>query len=156
MDSVDIRITADAGETKEIAEKIASECVRDIGKDRARCRIFCLYGEMGTGKTTFVQGFAKGLGILKRVISPTFTIVRSYRIPETGIWFHHADLYRLNSTEGVAETGIGEILTDTDDIVCIEWADRMGTRIPRVRRDIRFELLPDGTHRIECREYQNG
>ena len=70
-------------------------------------KVIALYGELGTGKTTFVQSLAKTLGIEKRVLSPTFVFVRSYslRDPRFKI-FHHVDLYRAESLEAARSVGI--------------------------------------------------
>ena len=88
-------------------------------------------GDLGSGKTTFVQGLIKGLGIKKRIISPTFILVRHYEIPSTlnsrGVRnIYHVDLYRLegNIKEQLQELGFDEIISDNCNIVLVEWADK--------------------------------
>ena len=82
-----------------------------------------LVGDIGAGKTTFVQGLAESLGIL-RVVSPTFIIMRKYNLRERN--FYHLDLYRLegNIEEELKNIGFLEILDEKDAITVVEWAER--------------------------------
>lgn len=102
-------------ETKRIAAKLAKE---------ARGNIYALTGELGAGKTIFVQGFAKCLGIKEKIISPTFVLMKQHQIPGTKKGFYHIDLYRLEDISGL---GLDEILSDRNNIVLIEWAEKLKT-----------------------------
>lgn len=82
--------------------------------------LIVLSGEMGAGKTAFAQGFARALGIHEPVTSPTYTLVHSYRAGQLTV--HHADLYRLDHTDEVADLGLDEML-DEASIVLVEWGD---------------------------------
>lgn len=128
-------ITNETKETITLGEK--------IGKNLKKGAIICLYGQLGSGKTTFVQGIAKGLGIQKRLISPTFIILRTYDInPTSGsriINFYHVDLYRTEGEDDVRGIGLDEILKNKEDIVAIEWAEKLGDLLPKKRIDIYFE-----------------
>ena len=75
---------------------------REIGAKLKGGEVLALRGDLGAGKTTFIQGLAKGLGIRKTIVSPTFIIVRRYPVSD-GRQFYHVDLYRL-------EEGIGKEL----------------------------------------------
>ncbi len=108
----------------------------------------CLYGELGSGKTTFVQGFGKAFGITSRLLSPTFFIVRRYPFVKQSGFFYHIDLYRIGDEKELVELGIPEILRDSDSIVLIEWADTLGGLLPKRRVDIRFEVLENDSHKI--------
>ncbi len=79
-------------DTRKIALKLAK---------KEQGRVFALTGELGAGKTIFVQGFAKGLGIKEKMISPTFVLIRQYKIPETKKILYHIDLYRTEDTSGL-------------------------------------------------------
>lgn len=115
-----------------------------IGSSLKGGETLALTGELGSGKTTFVQGLAKGLGITRAVLSPTFILVRKYDVPinhgpSVIKHFYHVDLYRL---EGAVETevknlGVDEAWGKKKNIVVIEWADKL------------TGLLPAGTIRIE-------
>lgn len=116
-------------------------------KGRECATAICLYGELGSGKTTFVQGFAKGLGITKRLLSPTFIIVRRYNIPKDQSFLYHVDLYRVTGAdlEGI---GITEILADSKSYVVVEWAEKLGKYLPDSRIDIWLAALANGKHKL--------
>lgn len=105
-------------ETKKIAAELAKHSAANI---------FALTGELGAGKTVFVQGFAKGLGIKEKIISPTFVLIRQHPIPNSTKILYHIDLYRLKSMSDFKGIGLEEILSDPNNIVLIEWADRLKT-----------------------------
>ena len=105
-----------AAETKSIAAKLAKD-----SKDY----IFALTGELGAGKTTFVQGFAKGLGIKEKITSPTFVLIRQHPIPNTTKILYHIDLYRLENTKDFQQLGLEEIWLDPNNIILIEWAEKL-------------------------------
>lgn len=108
--------TNSAKETQILAQKLAKEF---------SARIFLLTGELGTGKTTFIQGFAKALGIRNKIISPTFVLVRQYPIPNTQKTLYHIDLYRLENNTEFQQLGLCEILANPNNIVLIEWAEKL-------------------------------
>lgn len=109
---------------------------------KSKSRIFALTGNLGAGKTTFVQGFAKELGIKEKIISPTFILIRQHDIPNTTKTLYHIDLYRLDHVKNLGQLGLNEILSDPDNIVFIEWADR-------------YDSLPTGTIRINITRLKN-
>lgn len=82
--------------------------------------VVLLSGEMGAGKTAFAQGFGQALGITEPITSPTYTLIHSY--PINGLTLHHADLYRLERTNEVADLALGE-LAEFGGIVLVEWGD---------------------------------
>lgn len=99
-------------ETKDLAKKLAKKLTG----------VIALIGELGSGKTTFAQGFAEGLGIKDKIISPTFVLIRQHRIPKTDKPLYHIDLYRL---EDFAELGLKDLIEDPNNIVLIEWAEKL-------------------------------
>lgn len=121
--------TSSPQETQHLGEKVALS-LKNGG-------VIALYGDLGTGKTTFVQGLAKGLGITKRIISPTFIIVRTYKI--NAKYFYHVDLYRVHDEDNIKGLGIQEIINNSQNIVAIEWAQKLGNLLPQKRIDLRFE-----------------
>lgn len=102
-------------ETKAIAANIAKQ---------HKSNIYALTGELGAGKTTFVQGFAAGLGIKDKIISPTFVLIRQHQIPGQSKILYHIDLYRLDPPSNLHHLGINEIISNQDNIVLIEWAEK--------------------------------
>lgn len=91
--------------------------------------VICLFGELGSGKTTFVKGLAKGLGVKSNLInSPSFVLIKEFkgRLP-----LFHLDLYRLKNLKEIINLGLEEYLFD-DGICVIEWAERLkGTLVDK-------------------------
>lgn len=102
-------------------------------------KILALYGELGSGKTTFVQGLAKGLSLPHRIHSPTFIIVRDYPLYLKNYKrFYHVDLYRMATQADLEGLGFSEIFQNLQNIVAIEWAERLQESLPNERIDITF------------------
>lgn len=89
--------------------------------------LVCLQGELGAGKTTFVQGMAQGWGSLDGVTSPTFVLVNEYRRPEGGLVFH-LDAYRMESGPEAAELDIDRLLGE--GALIVEWPERIQSVLP--------------------------
>lgn len=112
--------------------------------------VLLLYGELGAGKTTFMQGLAKGLGVSQRIISPTFIIMRTYNLPGNNIkYLYHIDLYRTQSETDLEGLGIPEVLRENDGISAIEWPEKLGNMLPGKRIDIHFTSLSEEERKIE-------
>ena len=115
-------------------------------------------GDLGSGKTTFVQGLAKGLGIAGRIISPTFIIVRKYTV---GLKerksklkdFYHADLYRLEGDmdKEILNLGLPYLWSEPQNIMVIEWAEKIEKLIPPDATWITFQNMGEDTRRIEIK-----
>lgn len=112
-----------------------------------------MVGDLGSGKTTFVQGVAQGLGIKRRIISPTFILVREYKLPKklkSFKNFYHFDLYRLdqNLKEEVRNLGFLDLLGKDGNIVFVEWGEKIKDLLPKDSYWINFEYLSEKTRRI--------
>ncbi len=136
-------ITKSAQETAKVGASLAQYLER-----REVPHILCLYGQLGSGKTTFTQGFARGLGITTRLLSPTFIIVRRYQTPKYENYLYHVDLYRLNKVSEMEGIGLPEIFADLASYTVIEWAERLDGLMPSKRIDIHFTTAQDDTHAI--------
>lgn len=132
-------ITKNDQETRSLAEKIA------------KTHIFALTGDLGSGKTTFVQGFAKGLGIKDSVISPTFVLIRQHKLPKSQKMLFHIDLYRLENENDFENIGLSEILNDLSHFILIEWAEKAKNILPKETTWINFEILEDDKRKIVVR-----
>ena len=107
-------ISHSPAETESLGEKLGSAAERGL--------VLALSGDLGAGKTQFVKGLARGLGISVRVHSPTFTLVNEYEGGRLKLF--HLDLYRLETPGQILSAGIGEYLSP-DGVAVIEWADRI-------------------------------
>lgn len=125
-------------ETKKIAAQLAG-----------RGRVFALVGDLGAGKTTFVQGFAKALGVKNRIVSPTFLIFRNYKL-KSGKYkkFYHVDLYRIESEKELNVLGFKKILNDPKNILLIEWAEKIKKVLPKDTIWVNFTHGRKETERI--------
>lgn len=110
--------------------------------------VVCLQGELGAGKTTFVQGVAQGWGALDPVSSPTFILVNIYRRADGGQLFH-MDAYRLDSSAEAEELDLDAMLSQGP--LLIEWPERMENLIPRERLWLQFEYLDEEQRQMRFR-----
>lgn len=99
-----------------------------------------LIGDLGSGKTVFVRGLAKGAGSKDAVASPSFTVAREYRAKNFTI--HHYDLYRLEET-GVVGQELAESIEDAKVTVVIEWAALASALLPEDRLSVHFQVVAD-------------
>lgn len=118
-------------DTLELAENIESEKFPGM--------VICLNGDLGSGKTIFVKGFAASLGIEENITSPTFTIVKEYLNGE--IPLYHMDVYRI---EDNAEFGVEDYF-NKDGVSIIEWAELIEDRLPKERLDINIKVIDENT-----------
>jgi tRNA threonylcarbamoyladenosine biosynthesis protein TsaE len=142
--------TETASKTAEVGQNLALELAWRRQR-RVGTRILCLYGDLGSGKTTFVQGFARGLGIKGRLLSPTFIIVRRYQIPLKNDFLFHIDLYRVSIPEQMKNLGFSEIFSNPYTYILIEWAEKL-ENVPKKRIDIHFSVDARQRHHITVKE----
>jgi tRNA threonylcarbamoyladenosine biosynthesis protein TsaE len=125
------------------------EETRSMGADLAQRlmigSVIKLVGDLGSGKTEFVKGFAAGLGYLEAVTSPTFTLVQEYRGGRLPLF--HIDLYRLNDEAELEGIGFEDYLR-AGGVVAVEWADKFPHRMPRDSVEIVLTILENNVRRI--------
>jgi tRNA threonylcarbamoyladenosine biosynthesis protein TsaE len=133
------------------AKRVAAEILKE--KRGAGAAVLALEGDLGAGKTTFAQAFAKALGIKSHVTSPTFLIIRSYKLKTKNYkLFHHIDAYRLRSPEELLDLGFADLLKNPENIILIEWADKIKDLLPADARWLRFiHGNKEGERKIEVR-----
>jgi len=143
----EIHLTKSAGQTKEIGENLAKKIVAVKKKNGAV--IVGLKGNLGGGKTTFTQGFAKGLGIKDKILSPTFVILKKFKFQISNFKFlYHIDCYRLKNEKDLLELGFEEIISDSNNIVLIEWPEKIKKIMPKDTIMIEFEFIDDNKRKI--------
>lgn len=135
-------ITKNSKETKELGEKIAKQILKD-----KNAVVIGLKGELGGGKTTFMQGFSKGLGVKEKILSPTFVILKKFKINNSK-YLYHIDCYRLDKKKDLLDLGFKEIISDPKNIVVVEWADKAKEIMPKNIYWISFEFIDENRRRI--------
>ena len=116
-----------------------------IGKRLRGGEVIDLIGDLGSGKTTFVRGLAKGLGSSVQVSSPTFKINNVY--PGEKLRLHHFDFYRL-AEPGILTSELAEILTEPDCVVVVEWSDIVRKQLPEKQLTITFRQTAGKTRQL--------
>jgi tRNA threonylcarbamoyladenosine biosynthesis protein TsaE len=129
-------------------QAIATLLGRELGNahiHRSGALIIAFTGDLGSGKTTFIQGFARGVGIKRRMVSPTFTLMRRYAIPKTSPAYRsgfrslvHMDAYRVHTPRELTVIRFGDWISDPTAIVLIEWAELVRRLIPKTALSVRF------------------
>lgn len=158
-------------ETIKLAEEFVKEVLEGAKKDKPL--IFWLEGELGAGKTQFVKGIAKTLGIKERITSPTFVLMKKFIIP-TGkkagpgpaldgkprkaalplrgkSLFFHLDCYRIYDSEDAKQIGLDEIIKSSQSIIAIEWAERIAEIIPKPYWEIKLEHTAEKKRKISIK-----
>jgi len=113
--------------------------------------VFTLQGPLGAGKSVFCRAFIQQLmGNAVEVPSPTFTLVQTYSAPKVEIW--HFDLYRIEDPEEIYEIGWEEALSD--GVLLIEWPERLGSLLPKIRKEIIFDQVNGESRHIHLIDHQ--
>ncbi|MBN1168653.1 tRNA (adenosine(37)-N6)-threonylcarbamoyltransferase complex ATPase subunit type 1 TsaE [Candidatus Woesebacteria bacterium] len=128
-----------------------------------RALVMTLTGDLGTGKTTFLQGLAEGIGIKQGIISPTYILMRKYNIvldshPNYDVrsgkpllkYFYHMDLYRLEGdvNQQLLELGYEEFVNDPENLIAVEWAEKASGVYPDDLLWLKFEDVGDDQRKI--------
>lgn len=134
-------------ETQAFAEEFIKKTLKTNYK---KATVVALYGDLGSGKTSFVQGIAKALGVSNTVISPTFVIERIYKISKKHFsHLIHIDAYRLENKEELLSLGWEEIISNPENIIFVEWAERVKEILPNNVIKIEFEYIDENRRSIE-------
>jgi len=129
-------LTKSPRETDKLAKILAREIIKFKSKIKSAL-IFGLVGELGAGKTTFIQAFAKGMGIKKRLTSPTFVLMKKYKN------LYHIDCYRIKNPKDILALDFEEIISTPQNIVLIEWAEKIKKILPKNKIWIKFEIISE-------------
>jgi len=145
-------ITNSASQTKKIGRILAKEILKT--KRQKRAIILGLEGDLGGGKTTFLKGLAKGLGIREKILSPTFIIIRRFKIPSrtTSARFknlYHMDCYRISKPKEILDLGFKKIASQSQNIVAVEWADRLQKILPKDILILKFKFISKNKREIK-------
>jgi tRNA threonylcarbamoyladenosine biosynthesis protein TsaE len=147
-------ITKSFEETQKLGEKLAKKILENGLQKKAV--VLGLIGNLGGGKTTFMQGFAKGLGVNEKILSPTYVILKHFKITKSKIKnqkskfidFYHIDCYRINNPEEILELDFKEIILNPKNIVAIEWPEKIKNFLSKQTIFIDFKLVDETIRKI--------
>ncbi len=162
-----INITNNISDTKKLGKKLAKEILSF--SDRKNAFVIALKGDLGSGKTTFLQGFAKGLGIQEKILSPTFVIFKKFpsfdpagakggkparnasqakRSDAGGRNFYHIDCYRIQNSKEILDLGFEQMISEPKNIIAIEWAERIEDILPKDTLILNFKFIAKTQRKI--------
>lgn len=128
--------TTSSKQTKKLAGFLTKKFLKI---KRKNALILALQGELGAGKTTFIQGFLRALGVRKKITSPTFVLIKCYMLHASCFKnTYHIDCYRIKKASELLKLGLKEILENPQNIVLIEWAERIQRVLPKNAIWIKF------------------
>jgi tRNA threonylcarbamoyladenosine biosynthesis protein TsaE len=134
-------------------DKFAAAIVAKLPKaldDKAQ--VIALKGDLGAGKTTFAQAFARALQIKDNITSPTFVLEKIYLIPFTAkvpfTHLIHIDCYRFSAPNEVLQIGWGSLISNPHNLILIEWPELIGEQLPSWAQMIKFEFVDENTRRV--------
>ncbi|MDP3999463.1 MAG: tRNA (adenosine(37)-N6)-threonylcarbamoyltransferase complex ATPase subunit type 1 TsaE [bacterium] len=137
-------VSKSKSQTQKLASKLVKQILKTSPEPKRGATIIALQGNLGSGKTTFIQGFCKALGVKHGVTSPTFIIFRKHPISR----FHfldsrfshvyHFDLYRLRKSKEILALGFKKIINNPENIVLIEWPEVIKKFLPKNTVWIKF------------------
>lgn len=124
-------------------------------RDRQSALVVSLIGELGAGKTTFSKSVAKELGIEEDITSPTFVIEKIYTLHQQGAPFKrfvHIDAYRLDGAEDLRVLGWDRLVQEKENLIFVEWADKVNEAIPEGSPTIVFDIVDEHTRKLTWHE----
>lgn len=139
-------------EIPEISKKLLDKIIKTKSK---KAKIVAFSGELGAGKTTLTQEIAKHLGIKEKIVSPTFVIMKIYKINQNSDYYSHfkklihIDAYRLDSHEELLKIGWNELILDEDNLIIIEWPERVSECIPSLSFPVSLFHIDDNNREIK-------
>ena len=136
-------ITYSAAQTKNLGERMSQRIL--MSKDAV---VISLKGDLGSGKTTFVQGLAIGLEIKHKILSPTFVLMKKYKIPNTKKQFYHVDCYRIKKAQDLSALNLKKLFLNPQNIIVIEWAERIEKILPKNTIIFEFKLINEKQRKI--------
>jgi len=140
-------ITKSSKETKKAGMALGQILGREPLSNKAL--VVALEGDLGSGKTTFIQGLAQGLKVKENILSPTFVIQKDFLLKLKNFKnLYHIDAYRLKNPEELLELGFKDLIGNPENLIVIEWADKIKKILPKEILKIEFENLGEDKRKI--------
>lgn len=141
------KITTSVRQTQKVGEDLAKGILKLPAKKFAT--VIGLHGNLGAGKTTFLQGFAKGLKVKEKILSPTFVIQKRFKMNDRNFKnFYHIDCYRLEDHKDILELEFKKIVENPENIIAIEWPGKIKKVLPKGVININFEFIDEKKREI--------
>lgn len=132
------------------SEKETGQFAEKLAKQASRGEIFALFGDLGSGKTTFSKYFGKSLGVKEEITSPTFVILKRYKTKKNRIKsLIHIDCYRLQDEKDLESTGFTEYLSDPNAVFLVEWPEKIWSSVKKRAKKIKFTFVSENERKIE-------
>ena len=144
-------------------EQIAKDFIELLSVKNKEAYVVGLYGDLGTGKTTFTQFVAKNFGIKRKINSPTFVIMKKYKIATRSLnepsdlvakfkYLFHLDAYRLKNEKELLHLGWKEIISNPEHLVFIEWPENIKKVMPKKHHKIHISHTKKGYRKFEIKQ----
>ncbi len=134
-------------ETQDLGKDFAKEIVKK-GPQKGAV-VLGLSGNLGGGKTTFLQGLAQGLDVKEKITSPTFVIQKRFEMKNKNYKnFYHIDCYRLKDEKDILELDFKKIISDPKNIVAVEWPEKIEKVLPKKIITINFKFIDEDKREI--------
>jgi tRNA threonylcarbamoyladenosine biosynthesis protein TsaE len=137
-----------------VADFLIKKIIETGDKSKSGAVVVGLHGDLGSGKTTFTKRFAKKIGIVEEITSPTFVVQRRFEIPEKDDDFlfknlYHFDMYRIESLEELPPLGWEETISEKTNLVFVEWPEKISVAMPNNTIKMNFTFIDENTREIE-------
>jgi len=143
------KITKSIKETHKLAENLANQ-ILSTSQVVSRAVVVALVGDLGSGKTTFTQGFAKALGVKEQILSPTFVILKKFKIKNLKFKIlTHIDAYRIDNPKEILDLNWEEMINNPKNIILIEWAEKVMKILKKPYYLVKFEHRDENTRGID-------
>lgn len=128
------------------------EAAREFARNMGDNTVFAFYGDMGAGKTTFINALCEVLGVdTEETASPTFALINEYRSDTTAELIYHFDFYRIEDLDEALELGIEDYF-DSGSICLIEWPEKVAAALPADTVTVRISVNDDDTRTLTISE----
>ncbi len=133
--------------TESEVARIAHDILERLSPDAERATVVGLSGELGAGKTTLTQHIARALGVASTVISPTYTIIKTYE-PGSGPWKQlvHMDAYRIEKEDELGPIGWDALIAEPNTLIIVEWPERIAGALPETATHFSITHRDDSRH----------